>query len=266
MINKIFSNKKMKEAISKLEPNKEIKQSFDIIVKKIKIDNYFDLIEIDAECGNILFENLNISKGEIFPIPKLNDKLSIKGLFINYDKDLTSLRIFLKAEIKEKSKVNNINIIKYQDESYSFSKAKIIENLKTLCNIKESLDTSIFRIDSIKDNFYILFSFKNLKRYKFEKDDKISFTKGDLILIANCIISNNTKIKLSKRSITKKLNEEQLFGLKRFNDNKIKIFKVIDIDEQYYTLINSELMLYIVKLNQEIDKKEIKLCQILLIN
>ena len=256
----------MKDAISKLEPNKEIKQSFDIIVKKIKIDNHLDLIEIDAECDNILFENLSISKGEIFPIPKLNDKLSIKGLFIDYDKDILSLRVFLKAEIKEKSKINKINLIKYQGESYSFSKIKIVESLKTLCNIEESLDTSIFRVDSIKDNFYILFSFKDLKTYQFEKDDKISFTKGDLILIANFIISNNTEIKLSKIGITKKLNEEQLFGLNRFYDNKIKIFKVIDIDEQYYTLINSERMLYAVKRNQEIDKKQIKLCQILLIN
>ena len=141
-----------------------------------------------------------------------------------------------------------------------------MESLKTLCNIEDSLDNSIFRIDSIKDNFYILFSFKDLKTYKFEKDDKISYTKSDLILIANYIISNNTEIKLSRISITKKLNEEQLFGLNRFYNNKIKIFKVIDIDEQYYTLINSERMLYVVKRNQEIDKKEIKLCQILLIN
>ena len=85
MLNKIFSNKNIKDALSKLKPNKEIRQSFDIIVKKIEIDNYLDLIEIDAECDNILFENLTISKGEIFPIPNLNDKLSIKGLFINYD-------------------------------------------------------------------------------------------------------------------------------------------------------------------------------------
>jgi len=237
------------------KPNNEIKQSFDIIVKEIEIINYLDLIEIDAECYNILFENLTISKGEIFPKLNLNDKLSIKGLFINYNKDIASL-----AEIKEKSNVKNINLIKFQGESYSFSKAKIVESLKTLCNIEESLDTSIFRIDSIKDNFYFLFSFKDLKTYKFEKDDKISFTKGNLILIANCIISNNTEIKLSKISITKKLNEEQLFGLNRFNDNKIRIFKVIDIDEQYYTLINYELMLYVVKSNQEIDRKEIKLC------
>ena len=266
MLNKVFLNKNMKDAISKLKPNKKIKQSFDIIVKKIEKDDYLDLIEIDAECDNILFKNLTISKGEIFPVPNLNDKLSIKRLFIDYDKDITSLRVFLEAEMKEKSKVNNINQIKYQGESYSFSKAKIVESLKTLCNIEESLDTSVFRIDSIKDNFYILFSFKDLKSYIFEKDVKISYNKSDLILIANFIISNNTEIKLSKISITKKLNEEQLFGLNRFYDNKIKIFKVIDIDEQYYTLINSERMLYVVKRNQEIDKKEIKLCQILLIN
>ena len=89
----------MKDAISKLKPNKKINQSFDIIVKKLEIDDYLDLIEIDAECDNILFENLTISKGEIFPIPNLNDKLSIKRLFIDYDKDITNHILFQRQKL-----------------------------------------------------------------------------------------------------------------------------------------------------------------------
>ena len=256
----------MKNAISKFEPNKEIKTDFDLIVKNIEIDNYLDLIEIDCEEKDILFEKLTISKGTIYPLPKQNDILTIKKIFLDFDEDLISFRLFLKTEIKGKSQTNNINKINSEDKSYSFSKTKIVESLKNKCNINENLDTSIFRIDSINNKSYILFCFKDLKTYRFQKEDKTKFTIGDLILIANYLTTNNTEIKLSKISITKILNEEQLFRLRRFHDNKINIFKVIDIEEKYYTMINSAHELYLVKRNKTLEKKEIKLCQLLLIN
>ena len=256
----------MKNAISKFEPNKEIKTDFDLIVKNIEIDNYLDLIEIDCEEKDTLFEKLTISKGTIYPLPKQNDILTIKKIFLDFDEDIISFRLFLKTEIKQKSQTNNINKINSENKSYSFSKTKIVESLKNICNINENLDTSIFRIDSINNKSYILFCFKDLKTYRFQKEDKTTFTIGDLILIANYLTTNNTEIKLSKISITKILNEEQLFRLRRFHDNKINIFKVIDIEEKYYTMINSAHELYLVKRNKALEKKEIKLCQLLLIN
>ena len=107
----------MKDALLRLKSDKRIKVDFDVVVKNTILENDLDLIEVDIEENNILFEKLSLFKGEIFPLPKSKNILKVKELFIDYDEHL-DLRLFIKGEIK--SSLNNNDISNNYNTQYSF--------------------------------------------------------------------------------------------------------------------------------------------------
>ena len=254
----------MEEALLKLDGNKKIEIALDTIVHNLNIDNELDFIEVDVEEKGVLYEKLTLIKGEIYPIPKPNDILTIKEIFIDFDKYLT-LRIFIKGELKT---LNNNNISSNNPIKFSFSNTNIINSLKSICQIKEELYSSIFKINSLNDKYYSLNSLKDLGSYQLPTSIFPSLLKDDFILIANYAINQKEIIK-TNLTIIKKLSEEQLFQFFYKPDifgNKLTLFKVIDINEKYYIVINNKKELYQIIKNERINALGLKLCQLFFLN
>ena len=262
----------MKEALLKIKGNQKIEVNFDIIVKKIQLDNLNDLIEIDAEEKDNLqniFKNLTLEKGDIFPIPKINNILNVKELFIDFDTYL-SLRLFIKADIKSNQLLNNNIISNIEKEEFCFKNNGLIECLKNVYGIKENLFSSIFRIKSIEQKYIHLLCLKDLNTYIISpKNIKISPLINEFILIANYILENNNEIKLNDISIIKKLNEEKLFQFYSNRDifgDKLDLYKIIDINENNYFAINSKKIIFRIQKEQNLEKLKINICQLLLVD
>ena len=257
----------MKEALLRLKGDKKINVDFDVVVKNTIVENELDLIEVDIEENNILFEKLSLFKGEIFPLPKSKNILKVKELFIDFDERL-DLRLFIKSEIR--SSLDNNCISNNYNAQFSFSNNQIIESLKNICGIKENLFSSIFKLDSIQEKYYNLLCLKDFNTYKISSENML-FTplKNEFILIANYIIeNNNNEIIMSNFTIIKKLEEEKLFQFFYKPDifgNKLTLFKVIDINEKYYIVINNKNELYQIERSLKLETFDIKICQILLI-
>ena len=126
----------MKEAFLKIKENHKIKVDLDVIAKEIKIDDQNDFIELDVEENDALFECLTLIKGEIYPLPRINDILKVTEIYFEFDK-LLNFKVLAKGEIKQKLK-ENIQA-KIYHEIYSFSKDKMLESLKKIYNIKEKI-------------------------------------------------------------------------------------------------------------------------------
>lgn len=253
----------MKEALMLIEGNKKIKVDFNVIVKKINIDDILDYIVIDIEEENYLYENLTLIKGEIYPLPKSNDIIKIKEMYLDYDEYL-SLRLFIKAEIISPGE----NHIFIQDHIYSFTKNKIVESLQNICAIKENLISAIFKVDSINDKFYSIFCLKDFINYNLStKDTTEILNKNDFILIDNYSLSEN-EIRKNNITIIKTLTEEKLFQMfykESIFGNKLILFKVIDINEKYYIVIDNNKKIYQIEKKEIFKNLGIDMCKLLLI-
>ena len=253
----------MKEALLKLKDNTKTKVDFDVIVYNYKIDNDLDFIEIDVVENNILYEKLTLIKGEIYPLPKPKDILNIKEIYLDYDDNLY-LRLFIKGEIKSQ----NLNSISINDNIlFSFSYNKINESLKIICEIKEDLFSSIFRIDSFNDKYYSLFCLKENALYNILNKNFSTFVKDEFVLISN-YIKNKNEIEKTNLTIIKKLKEEKLlqfFYAKSIFGEKLTLLKIVDINEKYYIAINNNKELYQIDKSQKLRKLGVKICQILIV-
>ena len=256
----------MKEALLKIKGSKKIRVNFNVTVKNISINNELDYIEIDVEQNNILFEKLTLIKGEIFPVPKPHDIINIKQILINYDENL-DLRLFIKGKIKS-SFININNANNNYTETLSFSNNKILASLKNIIGIKDELFSGIFKIENIEDAYYKVFCLKDLKRYNINIANISLYSTGEFLLLSNYKIINKNEIFPIGITIEKKLTEEKLFQfyskVEIFGKNLV-LFKIIDVNEKYYILIDMHKNIYQMEKNKKANEFEMKICQLLLV-
>lgn len=253
----------MKEALLNLENGKI--SNINNLILKIKGISFHDddIIEIDVEEEHKIFYTISILKGDYFPTPRINDIFIPNEFSINYDENL-ELRLFAKGEL-----IKGRLFVNYKPKiAYKLIGKGLIDYLKKLFNIKEEFKIDIFKIESITQDYFDLYSFKEYK-HKFLKKELISLEliKDDFILIDN-FYESELYIHFSKITQIKKLNEELLirFSLKNLINDKIDAIKIISIEDNYYIVLNSEYKLFKISISKELKKYNIKLCQILIIN
>ena len=251
----------MKQALLKLKGNKKLEVNFGAIVNKTELDDENDMIIIDLIENNIKYEHLIVMKGEIFPLPKAKDFLNIKELYIDYDEKYFLLRLFIKGEIKS----NENNIPDDFKEIISFSKKSILGSFKKIIGFDEDTISRIFKIDLVEEKYCNILCLEDLNIYKISKEIISSPLKYEYILLCNYYTNDNKEIKLTNLSFIKKLTEEKVFNSykKEIFGLKLTLFKVIDIQEKHYILIDNSKILYRMEKNQTI--KMLELCQLLLL-
>ena len=249
--------------------NKILATNFIAKIEQISSESEQISLNISSlENENICYNGLYAIKGEIFPIPKINDIIQIKEVRYKLDEEFNP-GFFIKL-IKSKD-VNIINL-KKKNNIFDLTKNNIIKTLKEILNIKEELNSKIFIVidDSLKD-YYILKCLDDNTEYYLIKNSQFleySLNKDDIIYIDN-FYGNKDYINLTLITLIEKLNEENLFYLleKNYNNkNKYFIGKVVEI-------INSNKYLRIILLDEnkqlfELIRKneEIKLGQICFIS
>jgi len=253
----------MKKALLNLE-NGKITNINNLILKINGISfQDDDVIVIDVEEEHNIFYTISILKGDYFPTPTINDIFIPNEFSIKYDENL-ELRLFAKGElIKDRIFVKCKPLI-----AYKLIGRGLIDYLKKLFNIKEELKIDIFKIESITQDYFDLYSFKELKhKYLKKKLVNLELIKDDFILIDN-FYESKLYINFNKITQIKKLSEELLirFSLKNLVNDKIDAIKIISIEDNYYIVLNSEYKLFKISISKELKKYNIKLCQILIIN
>ena len=251
----------MNEALLKIKGDKIIDTNFNVKVLNTKLLDSQDLIELDVEDDNCIYKNITLIKGEIFPLPEKNDVLNIKQLYLNYD-NLLILRLYIKAEINS-SFANNF--VKTKKVEYNFSSNKINESFKKLFFIQNDLESNIFKLDSYDEKYSNLFCLANSKIYKISNNLIDSSFKDENFSIINYILKNN-EISFTNITFIQKLSEEKLFQNFYRHNEKMNLFKIIDIDDNYYISIDYTKNLYKIEKNKELELLDIKLCQLLIVN
>ena len=260
----------MKEAFLKIEQNKGIELNCDAVVRKVNIDDQNDFIELDIEENNVLFGNLTLIKGETYPLPKIEDTINIKKIYFNLDR-LFNFKVF--AQGKTKPTLKSEILLNIHNEVYSFEKNKVLESLKKLFDIKENIFTNLFRVDMLysEEKYYVLLCLGELKEYKINASNiPFQLKKNEFILISNYSINESSnEIIFNKITLMTELNEEELFiyidSYYRQNTDKLLLFKIIDINEKYFMLINRFNDIYKLQKTKDIETSEIKLCSLILI-
>jgi len=156
---------------------------------------------------------------------------------ILYIKELNCIiKLYLLAEIKNRD--YNDLIYKKSDE-ISFSSKNLTNSLKSICNIKDNYISSIFYINDVINPYYKIFNFNNLKEYIISNSIG-NYKKGNFILINNFKENENTEIIISNLTMIKLLNEEDFFKIiYRHIYQNSDYFKIIDIENDYYILVNN---------------------------
>ena len=130
------------------------------IVEKIEMKNEIDLIILDLQKSNNLYQGLVMEKGKIFPIPKLDDVLSVEKMHLKYDGEF-QLKLFLEGKILKNKQLDLKEII---INKYDYSEIfKIILSVrgKNISNI----NSSIFMIININNNKIGVKALNNSKNY-----------------------------------------------------------------------------------------------------
>lgn len=258
----------MEEIIKKLVESKDKKIEVNqyLLVLKVTLINESDLIVLDLEKDNKIYKDLVMIKGKIYPIPKIGDILLVNKMYLKINENF-KLKLYIEGSIdKYKLLSRNINI-KY--EYISFDINSIYESLENISKINLfPIDFLILQIlnngeEIIEVKDIISFNDYYIKKKEYQID---LMDDEEFLLIYNCEIKNLEVIG-NNLTIVETLNEEKLvrlFSIYQFQQSEI--FKVIDIDNDKFLLIDiNENFYYLYK--EEEKYKNIKFnCIVLFTN
>ena len=243
-------------------PQKTIKTNF--IVKIKELNSEAEQISLNVQSiGNdgIYYKGLCFIKGEVFPIPKINDLVTISEVHFKLDDDFKP-RFFIKI-----SKTKDINIILLDDinKTFDFTLNNIESELMNIFKIKNLLKTGIFLILEDTNEGYILKCFEDNEKYILSKSFSVfndTLKKNDIIYIYKYYL-NNYDIKLIAFSLVEQLNEENLFILLENNEEFKKgafLGKIIEINPSHKNLnevilVNNEKKLFKKTIGPDLDVK-----------
>ena len=230
----------MEELLNSLleKEDKSIIVNEKFIVKKIEMKNEIDLIILDLQKNNNLYQGLAMEKGNIFPIPKLNDVLSIGKIYLKYDGQF-QLKLFLEGIIlKDEQIYLKENIMNVYDYSEIFKILASIAKKNIL-----TINSSIFIIINIIGNKIEVKALNNSKIY-FIESKYVNKKVDDFLWIYYYEIKED-KILINNLSVLETLNEERLLHLfeNRIFEN-IKLFHIVDVTDENYLLIDSNGKLF----------------------
>ena len=222
-----------------------VKEKF--IVKKIEMKNEIDLIILDLQKNSNLYKGLAMEKGNIFPIPKLDDVLSVEKMYLKYDGEFL-LKLYLEGKIlKDEQLYLKESIINIYDYSEIF---KILASIKkkNICKI----NSSIFIIIYINDNKIGVKALNNSKIYYIDLNT-LNKKVGDFLWIYYYEIKED-KIIINNLSVLETLNEERLLHLlENCIFENINLFHIVEIDDEKYILINSSGKLFYLNKKKNIN-------------
>ena len=251
-------------------PQKRMKVNFSVKIKELNSEKEQIVLNVQSIDDKLIYyKGLCTIKGEIFPIPKINDFVTISDVQFKLDDEFKP-RFFIKI-----SKPKETNMIFCDDinKTLDFSLNNIENELMNLFNIKNLLKIGIFLVlEDSKEN-YILKCFENNEKYTLSKNFPffdVSLKKDDIIYIYKYYVNNND-IELILFSLVEKLTEENLIILLESNkDLKKGIFlgKIIEINPSHkhlneIILLNDEKKLFKKTIDANID---VKLGQLYLIS
>ena len=165
-------------------PQKICDTNFEAKVESEKCSN--EIITVTLKNKNIEYRNINIIKGEIFPIPKKDNIISVYKVHYRYD-DNFNLRLYISANINDNNLFTFENITKIENKNkvdiFDFDVNCISKTLKSFFKIKDELFTNLFVVDSSKDNYYLLRCINNNKMLILLKNTNILNTPLKIIMI-----------------------------------------------------------------------------------
>ena len=236
-----------------------------------------DYISLNIENDETLYKGLIIIKGEIFPIPRINDLIEIQEISFKYDHSF-QLKFFIKGKLLlGNSKNILVNGEKKEKRTIDLTELNIVSTLKKSFNINKHLFSNLFivcesrqsstNIDSTENKKIsnLLKSMENMTIYSLENSLNI-FQKNDILFINHFDIIQN-KIELTPFSLIEKLSDEKLFLLIQNNhDLKSKYFygKIVEINDylKIIYIINNKKKLF----TMNISNYEVKIGQFCLIS
>ena len=154
----------MEELLKKLVETEDKVISCDekFIIKKIQLLNDLDLIKLNLQQKSIVFESFFLQKGTIFPIPKLNEILSVKKMYLNYIN--YEIKLIIEAKIDNESQY----AISEENFTFSFEYKDIYKTLSNFTNIPIfENSSSYFPVNIHSNKFFLLILFFN---FKFNKE------------------------------------------------------------------------------------------------
>lgn len=250
---------------------KTMKINEKFLVKRIELRNELDQIRLDLQQKNIEYKGLVMDKGDTFPIPMLNDILSVEKIYFKYSQQF-QYKLYIKGKVdneNEKPKFDN-EIIKY----YSFEYSDIFDTLSTFTKtIVFKNNSSIFRIMDIylmNDNYKAkIKDISNSKVYQLNlnREQFGIFKIDDFLWIYNYELNKDVCLG-NTLTIFEILNEEKLINLLDcyFYNENISLFEVIDIDDDKIILIDTREKIYEINNFQNYIKSyQIKFCSLLII-
>ena len=204
------------------------------IVKNIEMMNEIDLIQLDLQQNDKLYQGLVMIKGSIFPIPKIYDVLLVEKIYLKYSEDF-ELKLYIEGKIV-KEKLITLEATK----TYSFENSNIFNIIPEFKEIK-SINSSIFRIINKNESKMIIKCLSDSNNFQLRvKTKKLIALKENDFLWINFYELKGNKILLNKFSTLEVLNEGRLLHiLESIDFKKVKLFHIIDINDDNFKLINS---------------------------
>ena len=247
----------------------ECKEKF--LVKDVKLLNDLDLIVLDLMQNNILYKDISMIKGNIFPIPKENQIIFTEKMFFKINPEF-KLQLFIEGKIdekSEKSKQDQNNVEK--NNSFSFEFNEIYKTISTLTGEKlPEKGIMISRIIQIsQEGIADIISIPNCETYKLQikKQQAKNYKPNDFLLII-CFEVKQNKINTNKMTMFELLSDDRLIDYldSRLLEN-VKLFQVLDHRKEDIILADSNLIMYKFSKNQsKIKNQSVGFCTTLIIS
>ena len=200
--------------------------------------NDIDLIILDLQKNNNLYQGLVMEKGKIFPIPKLDEVLSVEKMYLKYDGEF-QLKLFLEGKILKNEQIDLKEIIMNKYDYSEIFKIIVSKRGKNISNI----NSSIFMIININNNKIGVKALNNSKNYYIDSNG-LNKKVGDFLWIYYYEIKKD-KILINNLSILEILDEERLLHLlENCIFQNIKLFHIVEVDDEKYLLIDSSGKLF----------------------
>ena len=256
----------MKEILNKLleSSNKSIEIKDKFFVEYVELVNDLDLIKLNLIKDNNEYKGIVMEKGLTFPIPKKDDIILAKKIYLKYNQ-LFQFQLYLDGNvINEKDEIKKNNIQK----TFSFDENNIFNTLSEFKNIKlKNIFSTIFIIERRIGNYAEVKSLSDSKKYSLEYDlEHYNKLETKSFLWINFHEMEDNKVLANKLSTFEILNDEQIariLNIKYFDN--LEIFKVVDINDDniividiYYKILN------INKNNERLKELNIELCELII--
>ena len=247
----------------------ECKEKF--LVKKVDLLNDSDLIVLDLMQNNILYKDISMIKGNIFPIPKENQVIFVEKMYFKINPEF-ELKLFFEGKIDEEGeKTKQAQNIPNKISSFSFEFKEIFKTISALTGEKfPEKDIMLFRILKISlEGIADIISLSNCDIYKLQlkEQQEKNYKPNDFLLIL-CFEENSNKIITNKMTMFELLNDDRLIDyLAKRSFKNLKLFQVLDNFKEEIILADDDLKMYKFSKNQnKIKNQSLDFCTTLIIS